>query len=265
MSSENSALIALSELKNLESSRKQKLADNKAAEVQAESDRIAAEAAAQQAAEDQARAEQQAQAAAEAAENEAREREERIRVQEAEAHAKAEAERQLKEEQMRLDAQVRMEEKKAKPLWLYGALAALVIAMIVGGIMVYKSNQATADEQAARDAKRDQELAALQDQFKKQTAEMNAQRDKLAADLAAATTDAQREAIKRQQAELAAKQAELAAQEAEAATPTKKKRTGGSGKKKATDGNDKPSVAAPDVTKKRKKKISLGTGDDPLG
>ena len=45
--------------------------------------------------------------------------------QEAELRAKAENEARLQEEQMRLDAQVQMAEKKARPVWLYAVVGVL--------------------------------------------------------------------------------------------------------------------------------------------
>ncbi len=161
---ENSALIALSELKNLEANRVAELESKQRAKE--ESERKAREEAERKAREE---AERKARDEAErlakiAAEKEAADREERLRLQEADLRARAEQEARLKEEQMRLDAQVKLAEKKAKPVWLYAILGFLVVGLGVGvwQFLSYKDAQEEQDriEKAAQD-KRDKENKAV--------------------------------------------------------------------------------------------------------
>lgn len=170
---ENSALIALGELKNLEAARVADIESERRAREEAERRvREEAERKAREEAERRAKAEAE-RIARETAEREAREREERLRLQEAELRAKAEQEARLKEEQMRLDAQVKLAEKKARPIWLYGILAALVIGIGVGGYFIYQwkqdSERKAAELAAQREAEKkeqDAAMAALLAEFK---------------------------------------------------------------------------------------------------
>ena len=187
---ENSALIALSELKNLEANRVADIESAKKAKEDGE--RRAREDAERRAREEAARiAKDEADRLAKlAAEQEARDREERLRLQEADLRARAEQEARLKEEQMRLDAQVKLAEKKAKPLWLYAVLGMLVIGLGGGGYWVYSNNQRQAEEakvakvaQEKRDAEQKAAMEALvaelrglkdeQDKLQKQKQELD--------------------------------------------------------------------------------------------
>jgi len=176
---ENSALIALSELKNLEANR---VADIESAkQAKADSERRAREEAERRAREEATRiAKDEADRLAKlAAEQEARDREERLRLQEADLRARAEQEARLKEEQMRLDAQVKLAEKKAKPVWLYAILGVLVIGLAGGGYWAYNNAQ----EQAEQD-RLDKEAAVVAKAVQeKKEAEQKATMDKLMAEL----------------------------------------------------------------------------------
>jgi colicin import membrane protein len=130
---ENSALIALSALKDLEANRVADIeADKRAKEEATRRAREEAERKAREEAERLAKEEAERLARL-AAEQEARDREERLRLQEAELRARAEQQARLQEEQMRLDAQVKLAEKKAKPVWLYVTIGVLVVGLGIGG------------------------------------------------------------------------------------------------------------------------------------
>ena len=245
---ENSALIALSELKNLEANR---VADIESAK-QAKED---SERRAREEAERIAKAEADRLAKL-AAEQEARDREERLRLQEADLRARAEQEGRLKEEQMRLDAQVKLAEKKAKPVWLYAALGLLVVGLAGGGYWAYDNAQKVAEEtrvaraaQERRDAEQKAAMEALvaelkglkdeQDKLQRQKQELD---DKLNN-----VTDAA------EKSRLLAEKAALDAQLADNANKQTKKR--GQTSKPAGGGDEKP---------KSKGGVSVTKTDDPL-
>jgi len=182
--SENSALMALSELKNLEADRVRQEEDARRAAEEAErrareeAERIAREEAERRAAAEAARLE------AERVAREEREREERLRIQEAEARARAEQEARLKEEQMRLDAQVKLSEEKAKPKWPLVVVPMLVLGLGFAGFMVWKSQQeaeARAAEKAAADAQHAADMKKFQERFDQLEAEQKRMADERAA------------------------------------------------------------------------------------
>ena len=253
---ENSALIALSELKNLEANR---VADIESAKKsKEESERRAREEAERRAREE---AERIAKAEADrlaklAAEQEARDREERLRLQEADLRARAEQEARLKEEQMRLDAQVKLAEKKAKPVWLYAVLGLLVVGLAGGGYWAYDNAQRTAEEtriaKAAQDKQNAEQKAAMealvaelkglkdeQDKLQKQKQELD---DKLNN-----VTDAA------EKSRLLAEKAALDAKLADNANKQTKKR-----------GQTKPAGGGDDKPAKSKGNVSVTKTDDPL-
>lgn len=255
---ENSALIALSELKNLEANRVADIEAQKKAKEDAE--RRAREEAERRAREE---AERIAKAEAErlaklAAEQEARDREERLRLQEADLRARAEQEARLKEEQMRLDAQVKLAEKKAKPVWLYAILGVLVLGLGIGGwqAYVYVQDQAEQDRiekaaQAKKDAEQKAAMEALMAELKglkDEQEKLEKQKQELDAKLNNVTDAAEKQRL------LAEKQA-LDAQIAENANKQTKKR----GQTKPAAGGDdaKPEKSKGGITVKK-------NVDDPL-
>jgi len=149
-----------------------------------------------------------------------REREERIRVAETEARARAEQEARLREEQMRLDAQVKMAERKKTPYWLYATAGVLAVGLAVGGYFLWEKkqeNEAAAaqkaiDDKALADQKLEKErlekeLAAKQ----KEIDDLNAEAEKLEkaqkeldAKLAAATTETEKAALQAEKDKLTA-------------------------------------------------------------
>ena len=261
-SSENSALTALSELQDLEATRQAQEESARQAKERAEREaREAAEREARETAEREAREEAERLAQEEAA-REAREREERIRVQEAEARAKAEADARLKEEQLRLDAKVRMEQRKAMPKWPLAVAGVLLVGVVVGGIMA--KNRADEVEEANRKALAEakaQNEAALkkqEEEFAKLQAKTAAQMDALDKRLGAAQSEAERSKL---QAEKDALQAELDESENQvnkSATKVGRRRKPTSRPKKDADMVDEPEK------KERKDKIKIKKTDDPL-
>ncbi|MGH1348540.1 MAG: hypothetical protein ACRBN8_43745 [Nannocystales bacterium] len=273
MNSENSALMALSELKNLEADRVAQVHADHQSEIEAK--RLAQEAAERQAreiAEQQAREEAERLAAEQAA-REAREREERIRVAEAEARSRAEQEARLAEEQMRIDAQMKLAEQKSKPKWPLFVVPLLVLGLGGLGFMYYSGQKEAAEKAAvaaAERAKIEEQAAADRASFQATLERLEKERKKQDAKLAGINkqlsetkSDAERAKLL---AEKQALEAKIAATEEEQETTKKKtgkKKSRGGAKSKAA----KPKAASDDpapVTKVRKKKINLGSGDDPL-
>jgi len=254
---ENSALIALSELKNLEANRVAEIESAKKAREDA--DRRAREDAERRAREE---AERLAKAEAErlarlAAEQEARDREERLRLQEADLRARAEQEARLKEEQMRLDAQVKLAEKKAKPVWLFAVLGVLVIGLGIGGWQFYDYTERQAETariekeaQAKKDAEQKAAMAALMGELKglkDEQTRLEKEKQDLDSRLSNVTDAAEKQ-------RLLAEKAALDAQIAENATKQTKKR-GQTGSK--SDGEAKPEKSKGGITVKK-------NVDDPL-
>ncbi|MBX7081348.1 MAG: hypothetical protein K1X88_19255 [Nannocystaceae bacterium] len=278
MNSENSALTALSELKNLEANRvASEEAERQAAVMAEQRAREEAERRAREEAERVARA-QAEEFARQQAEQEARDREERIRLHEADVRARAEHDARLREEQMRLDAQMKLAEKKAKPKWPLVVVPLLVVGLGGIGFFAWRGHVRAEEERKAaaeRDEQYRAEIAAMNERFTVLEGEqerLEKDREELNNRLAAATTDAERAKIRAEMEENARKQAEndaaLAAAEQTAEAEgvkrePKKKKTGGGGgsgpstAKPASGSDDPPSTG-------RKEKIKLGGGDNPL-
>lgn len=259
---ENSALIALSELKDLEANRVAEIESQKKARE--ESERRAREEAERKAREEAERlAREEAERLARlAAEKEARDREERLRLQEADLRARAEQEARLKEEQMRLDAQVKLAEKKAKPVWLYAVIGLLVVALGVGTwqAIEYTNRQEEeskrlAEVQAKKDAEQKAAMEALMAELKGLKDEQN-RLEKEKQDLDERLKNVTDETEKQK---LLAEKAALDAQLAENTQKQKKNRgkTGGSGGSGGGDGDAKPEKSKGGITVKK-------NVDDPL-
>jgi hypothetical protein len=274
MNSENSALTALSELKNLEADRIAREEHERMAAAEAErrareeADRRAREEAERRAAAEAARL------AAEHAEREAREREERVRIGEAEARARAEQEGRLREEQMRIDAQMQLAERKARPKWPLVVVPILVATLGFGGWYAWDRNKRAEEEHARLEA----ENAAKEEENRKQeemlatiTADLKALKEEqdrlenakndLDKRLSEAATEAERSKLL---AEKQALESQLAANEEKQVAGNKKRRKyGGGGAKKSgsDDGSSEPTEPKPSG---RKNKINLGDGNDPL-
>ena len=253
---ENSALIALAELKNLEAERvaqEQAKADAKAAaerKAREEIERKAREEAERIAAEEAARL------AKAQAEKEAREREERLRLQETELKTRAEQEARLREEQMRLDAQILMTEKKARPLWLTITPIVLGIGLIVGGYFAWttiESRDTAAAAERAKAAKRDEDnkkaletLMAELNELKSEQERLEKERASLDSKLAQVQDETERQRLL---AEKAALDEELEANKAKQSKNKKNRRPKSGGDKTET---------------KKKPAITVTKTDDPL-
>ncbi len=129
------------------------------------------------------RAKEEAERIAQAnAEREREEREARLRLQEAELRARAEQEARLRAEQMRLDAQIKITEKRARPLWLTVTPLVLGLGLLVGGYLSLDTIQTRdAAAQAERDeaAKRDEEHRKVLADLTAQFSELKAEQDRL--------------------------------------------------------------------------------------
>jgi colicin import membrane protein len=259
MSRENSALIALNELKNLEAQRVQQVVEDKRSKEDAERQRVEEAERKRREEAERVRREEEERMRLEQDEREQREREERIRVAETEARARAEQEGRLREEQMRLDAQVKMSERKKTPYWLYATAGVLLVGLCVLGYFGYQKmqeNEAIAAQQeedrkkheaeSAAQAKVIADLEAEKAKLEKEQAELDKAQKDLEAKLATATTDAEKAALLAEKDKLDADQASLT---------KKKKKVGGS-----SGGETKAGA-----TKERKDSIKLGGGDNPLG
>ncbi|HWB73982.1 MAG TPA: hypothetical protein VG755_03480 [Nannocystaceae bacterium] len=264
MATENSALVALAEIHELESRR---IANEQARrdaerEAQARAQRDAVErteAEARRVAELQAM--QAAQAAALQAE---REREERIRIAQAEVIARAEHEARVRAEELRLAAQLKLAERQARPRWPLFAAPVLIAAVIGAGMLAWRGNaeaDARADELAAQREAHEARIAAIADRV----SALQSEQDRLEADRAvleqklADAADAEEKAkLERELADLRAK---LSAGEAKGAKTTKTTRT-----TKTTPRTQPRDEGTPDVQgRPPRERIETGDEDDPLG
>jgi DNA repair exonuclease SbcCD ATPase subunit len=258
MSRENSALIALEELKNLEARRVQQGIDEVKAKEDAE--RRAKEDAERRRREEEERMrrEEEERMRLEQEERDRREREERIRIAEADVRSRAEQEARLREEQMRLDAQVKMAERKKTPYWLYITAGVLAVGLIGGGIFFYQKRQeADAENQriAAELKQKEQEIKDLESKAAELEAEQAAaelKQKELQALYDGASSEAEKAKIQGEINKQKAEQERLAQELA--ANKTKRGGGGGGGGTAKKD----------PVTKERKDKINLVGGDGPL-
>jgi hypothetical protein len=189
---ENSVLFSLKELRNIEDGRVKKEKEEADARVEAER---AAKAAAERArveAEERARREEEDRVRRIEEEKLNREREEQIRLQEAERRARVEGEVRLQEQRLHLEAQAKREQKSPMKA-IMGVTGALVL--IAGGLgyKMYSDHQAELSVERAR-------AAEIQEQAKREKAEVEArlaaiQKD-MDAKLSKAQTDAERAQIK---------------------------------------------------------------------
>ncbi len=255
---ENSALIALSELKNLEANRVADIESQRKAKE--DSERRAREEAERRArAEAERIAKEEADRLAKlAAEKEARDREERLRLQEADLRARAEQEARLKEEQMRLDAQVKLAEKKAKPVWLYAVLGLLVVGLGVGvwQFIDYtnKQEEQSRQEKAAQ-AKKDAEQKAAMEALMAELKGLKDEQNRLETEKQALDAKLNNVTDAAEKQRLLAEKAALDAQIAENANKQTKKR--GQTGKPSGDGDGKPEKSKGGVVVKK-------NVDDPL-
>lgn len=274
---DSSAVVALSELQQLEAERVARLEAEHAAEHEAQ--RQVQLAAERQAAE-QARlaAEQEAtRLATERAALEHAAREEQIRVQMADAHARAEHAARLQAEQMRIDAQIKLAERRSRPKWPFVVVPALVLGLGALGLFAADSQrqaERASDEAEAQRVAQQQASAEQADAMAAIAAKLDsleAERSGLVGELAKLDSrhrDAQSDAEKAQlQLEKLALQEKLDANEAATkSTKPKSDRTRRTrrGKRPSAPRDrgtaDKPTEAAPSG----RAPIELGSGKGPL-
>ena len=247
-SEENSALLALAELRDLENERTAQEQRRRSDEAQARHlAALEAERREREEAQRIARDEEAALARARA-DAEARAREEQLRLQEAEMRARVEQEDRLRREQLRLEAQMRLTEPPTRSRWPYVVVPMLAAAVAIAGTLAWRSaadaeEQATIAEQASR--QQSEQIAVISaklDELEDEQARLERDRADLAVQLDAATSDAQRNDLRAQQAELDAKIDENAkAQGHPSSKPSGKKPAAKPAAKPKEDGATKPS------------------------
>ena len=192
---DSSALIALSTLRELEADRVRRDHQVRAAAIEAERLAREREEQRQREAYERAAAEEAARAHAEELARLERERQDRLRLAEAEARARVEHEARLREEQIRLDAQVRMSERRARPRWPLAVVPALLIGLLGTGAFAWQGKEREAAERAEAEriaAEQAQALAAINaklDALEAEQTRLQAERAALETQLAAAAGD----------------------------------------------------------------------------
>lgn len=173
MTNEDSAVVALSHLRQLEADRVRR--EQQARQAAAEAERQAAEevAASERALAEQRAAERAAREHDERMAQLERERQERLRVAEAEARARAEHDARLRQEQMRLEAQVRLSERRAAPRWPLAVVPVLVLGLVGAGAMAWHG-QRVAERDAASRARAQMAAASATDAIDRVNAKLDA-------------------------------------------------------------------------------------------
>jgi hypothetical protein len=261
MTTENSGLLALAELRELESNR---LAQIEAARVEAARARAAEEEAAQR------RAAEAATLAA-AAEREATRRaleqrralelEEQRRVDRIAAQARLDQQERLRAEAARLEQQMRAAERASTPRWPYAVIPVLVAVLGFAAVKTWHDSgeaERLAQANAADRSSYDQQMAAVAgrlDALAAKQQRLEQERSELERKLAAAVSDAERDAIT---ARVEAIDRELdTAPKSSTAKPTKAKPKDPKAKP--------PAVKVPTgETPPTRKPIVVGDGKDPL-
>lgn len=216
---ENSVLFSLRELRSIEESRVKEEED---AAKTAEEARIRARMAEEQrrreeeeakvrAAEDMARAERETQ--------ERRLREDQLRVQEAEARARAEHQAQLEAHRLQQEMEIRRQEVQKKwPVWLVVAVGIFAV-VTAGGVFYAVKKSGEADQAAAKQRQADEDrikAEKIAKEKEQETAELKKTVDNLIAmlsdldnqmkeserQLAAASSQAERDKVAARQAEI---------------------------------------------------------------
>ncbi len=282
MITENSTVVALSDLYKLEADR-----------VRREDEARRAVQAAEQAARAQAEHQAQVEAARLAAEQaahaeaqrrawQAQQREEQLRLQEAATYARAEQEARLREEQLRLNAQIRLSERRSQPKWPLLVVPLLLLSIAGVGSMWWLSEE-QAEREAAELAQAEQlaakqadALAAITDKLDALEAEqtrMHEERVALEEQLASAKDDEQtRQAL---EAKLEALNADIADNDrkqarARKSTSGRRRSPNGarSGRARTSGGSSSSSKASGAKSSSgstgRKRPVKLGRSSDPL-
>ncbi|MEM9459011.1 MAG: hypothetical protein AAGF11_32840 [Myxococcota bacterium] len=267
MSSENSAVVALSHLWDLEADRVRRQQQARRAAACAE--RLAAErmqqqereAAERRAAHEAARLHDERMAELE------RERHDRLRVEEAEARARIEHEARLRQEQMRLDAQVRLTERKARPRWPMAVIPVLVVGLVgMVGLGWHSfaerenAERESAEQIAARQADALAQVRAKLGALEARQAQLQQERSALLAQIAAAKDD---DAVR---AELERKLANVDASIAQGDGKRSTKRPGKSRPRwtKGAKGAKGSQGTKTDKSTRTRPRLELGGDGDPL-
>jgi hypothetical protein len=261
MTPENSGLLALAELRELESNR---LAQIEAARVEAARARAAEHEAAQRRAAEAATlaatAEREAvQRALE--QRRALELEEQRRVDRIAAQARLDQQERLRAEAARLEQQMRAAERASTPLWPYAVIPVLVAALGFAAVKTWHDSgeaERLAQANAADRSSYDQQMAAVAgrlDALAAKQQRLEQERSELERKLAAAASDAERDAITAR-VEAIDRELDTAAKPAPE-TPTKAKPKDPKAKP--------PAVKVPTgETPPTRKPIVVGDGKDPL-
>jgi hypothetical protein len=240
---DNSALIALSELRSIEEDRIKQEEDDEKRKRDDEERRKKAEEEAKRAAEE---AKRRAEEDARKAEEEKRRKEDlegHLRLQESERRARIEAEAHIAAKRIEAEVHAKAVTKKAPLGLIFGIVGALVlVAGILITVLVIKSSQAEKDKLIAQ---------AAQVELEKANTEMKAEFDRIQEKLNSALANAtSAEQIAKAKAEADA--ARKAAEETRASRVGKIRRSGGGG----GGGGEKPAPAKP--------RVKVSDSDNPL-
>lgn len=259
MTTENSGLLALAELRAMESNR---LAQIEAARVEAARARAAEHEESQRCAAEAARltAAAEREAARRALEQRrALELEEQRRVDRIAAQARLDQQERLRVEAARLEEQMRAAERASTPRWPYAVIPVLVAALGFAAVKTWHDSgeaERIAQANAADRSSYDQQMAAVAgrlDALAAKQQRLEQERSELERRLAAAASDAERDAIT---ARVEAIDRELDPKPA-TTKPTKAKPKDPKAKP--------PAVKAPTgETPPARKPIVVGDGTDPL-
>jgi hypothetical protein len=267
---ENSALFALAEIHGLEARR---IADARAREAaDRETQRRTQE---EQAALAQLRAAELAAAQADAAARAAaamaaRDHDARARIAAAETIARAEQQLRVQQEALRLQTQLRIAERQARPRWPWLAAPLLMLAIVGGGTLAWRGRaeaDARADELATGRSEHEQRIAALADRvaaLQSEQARLQIERDGVEARLDAASSEQERDQLR---AELERLRAQIAASETPSKPHVAAPRTTKTPRPRASTPSDgREADAASDAGRPNAERIEVGDdGDDPLG
>lgn len=196
---ENSVLFSLRELRNIEDERvKQEEAEDRA-RIEAERKAREEEIRRAKEAEDQKRRDEEEKVRQAQLERERLERDQQFRLQEAEKRAQIEAATRLEEARLAAEAQERAAAKKLPVKSIVGGIVALIL--VSGGVMGYlvnKHNSELREQQAAAEAKRQSEIAALRQKQEEERKALEKEVADLQGSLEKASTEAEKNKIRAQ-------------------------------------------------------------------
>lgn len=215
---ENSVLFSLRELRNIEDERvKQEEAEDRA-RIDAERKAREEEIRRAKEAEEQKRRDEEDKVRQQQLERERIERDAQLRLQETEKRAQIEAATRLEEARLAAEGAERAAAQKLPVKSIIGGIVALIL--VAGGVMAYLVNKHNSDlreQQAAAEAKRQSEIAALRQKQEEEKKAFEKEIADLQGSLEKASTEAEKSKIRAQLA---------AATERRATASTKPKATG---------------------------------------